>query len=622
MTAVSDAAPGAPSREDERVPRLQVRELNVWFDPPRGVAEPVHAVRGVDFELSAGERFGLVGESGCGKTTTMLALMGLLPPSAEVSGQVLLDGHDVLLGGEKGFIPRRWTEIAMIFQGAQSAFIPVKTIGWQLAEPIRLHEDVSRRAAEARVTDLLTRVGLPPHAAQRYPHELSGGMRQRAGIAMALACEPRVLLADEPTTALDVMVQAQILNLLYELTTELGIALVFVTHDLPVVAQLCDSAAVMHEGQIIEKAPIAELVAAPREAYTRTLFASAPSLFTVPSRVAASIGTEAILAVDNLVTQYPMRRPLADVLARRPRRAVRAVDGVSLSVAPGELLAIVGESGCGKTSTVQTVLGQVEPTAGTVRFAEHDFSALSSREQRPIRRRIQMIYQDPYEALDPRLRVRDIVGEPLRVHHVGKADRLPRVLATLARVGLNPPEAFAQRYPHELSGGQRQRVAIAAGLVLGPEVLIADEPVSMLDVSLRAGILELLDDLRHTDELGVVLVTHDLASAAHYADRIAVMYLGRVVEEGPAADVIGAPAHPYTRALLAVAPDLGRPGQRGEVLAGEPPDASAIPSGCRFHPRCPIAVDRCRTIDPVLEPVDRPEHRAACILLTTTGTRA
>jgi peptide/nickel transport system ATP-binding protein len=580
------------------------------------VAEPVHAVRGVDFDLRAGERFGLVGESGCGKTTTMLALMGLLPPSAEVAGQVLLDGHDLLTGGEKGFIPRRWTEIAMVFQGAQSAFIPVKTIGWQLAEPMRLHDQVSRHAAEQRVADLLARVGLPPHAAKRYPHELSGGMRQRAGIAMALACQPRVLLADEPTTALDVMVQAQILNLLHELTTELGIALVFVTHDLPVVAQLCDRAAVMHDGVIIEQASIADLVAAPREDYTRTLFASAPSLFAAPSRVPAPIGAEPILAVDNLVTQYPMRRALADAIARRPRRSVRAVDGVTLAVAPGELLAIVGESGCGKTSTVQTVLGQVEPTAGTVRFAEYDFSALSAREQRPIRRRIQMIYQDPYEALDPRLRVRDIVGEPLRVHHVGKAERGPRVLATLARVGLNPPEAFAERYPHELSGGQRQRVAIAAGLVLGPDVLIADEPVSMLDVSLRAGILELLDNLRHTDHLGVVLVTHDLASAAHYADRIAVMYLGRVVEEGTAAEVIGNPAHPYTKALLAVAPDLGRPGQRGEVLTGEPPDASAIPSGCRFHPRCPVAVDRCRTIDPPLAALDRPEHRAACILLT------
>jgi oligopeptide/dipeptide ABC transporter ATP-binding protein len=270
---------------------------------------------------------------------------------------------------------------------------------------------------------------------------------------------------------------------------------------------------------------------------------------------------------------------------------------------------------------VQTVLGQVPATSGSVRFAGHDFSGLSGRAQRPVRRRIQLIYQDPYEALDPRLRVRDIVSEPLRVHHVPRAERPGRVLATLERVGLTPAQTFADRYPHELSGGQRQRVAIAAGLVLGPEVLVADEPVSMLDVSLRAGILELLDTLRREDDLGVVLVTHDLASAAHYADRIAVMYLGRVVEEGPAAQVVSAPAHPYTRALLAVAPDLGRLGERGAVLAGEPPNGRAIPSGCRFHPRCPVARDVCAGTDPQLENAGGAGHRAACLFIGVPGPR-
>jgi peptide/nickel transport system ATP-binding protein len=617
VTELRDAGPAADELRTG-AGRLEVRGLNVWFDAPRGVDGQVHAVRGVDFRLDAGERFGLVGESGCGKTTTMLALMGLLPPSAEVSGQVLLDGVDILTGGEKGFIPRRWKQLAMIFQGAQSAFNPVKTIGWQLTEPIRLHEDVSGRVAEARVRDLLGRVGLTAEAARRYPHELSGGMRQRAAIAMALVCDPQVVLADEPTTALDVMVQAQILNLLHEVTTESGITLVFVTHDLPVVVQLCDRAAVMQAGTIVEQAPVADLVSAPSHAYTRELFAATPSLFSIPVRDTREPGP-AILSAAGLHTRYPVKRTIGDIVRRRPRRSVVAVDGVSVSVARGELLAIVGESGCGKTTTAQTLLGQVTPAAGTVEFDGREFAHLGAREERATRRRIQMIYQDPYEALDPRLRVRDIVAEPLRVHHVPRSERTERVHATLERVGLTPASTFADRFPHELSGGQRQRVAIAAGLVLGPEVLVADEPVSMLDVSLRAGILQLLDDLRRTEQLGVVLVTHDLASAAHYADRIAVMYLGRIVEEGSAAQVVGSPQHPYTRALLAIAPDLARVGVRGEVLTGEPPDATAIPSGCRFHPRCPVAIDECRSVDPVLTETSGDGHRAACVLLNSRG---
>jgi peptide/nickel transport system ATP-binding protein len=620
MTGLQDATiavGAAPSGTS----RLEVRELNVWFDAPRGVAEPVHAVRGVNFALRAGERFGLVGESGCGKTTTMFALMGLLPPSAEVAGQVLLDGVDILAGGEKGFIPRRWKQIAMVFQGAQSAFSPVKTIGWQLAEPIRLHEDASRRAADARVRDLLGRVGLPAHAARRYPHELSGGMRQRAAIAMALACEPQVLLADEPTTALDVMVQAQILNLLHGVTTEHGITLVFVTHDLPVVVQLCDRAAVMQAGQIVERAAVGDLVSHAQHPYTRELFAATPSLWAVPPRDTRP-SADPILTVAGLHTTYPVKRTITDLLRRRPRRSVRAVDGIDLSVAPGELLAIVGESGCGKTTTVQTVLGQVRPSAGAVEFDGREFARLGGRERRAVRRRIQMIYQDPYEALDPRIRVRDIVAEPLRVHRVPRTERTERTMAILDRVGLSPAASFADRFPHELSGGQRQRVAIAAGLVLGPQLLVADEPVSMLDVSLRKGILQLLDGLRRTDDLGVVLVTHDLASAAHYADRIAVMYLGRIVEEGSAAQVAGTPQHPYTRALLAVAPDLARPGVRGDVLSGEPPDATAVPAGCRFHPRCPVVEDRCRSTDPMLTDTVGAGHRAACVLLSPRGHRS
>ena len=327
-----------------------------------------------------------------------------------------------------------------------------------------------------------------------------------------------------------------------------------------------------------------------------------------------------LLEVDNLETQYPVRRSLTGGLARQPRQQVHAVDGVTFSLARGEMLALVGESGCGKTSTAQTILRMVNSTSGTIRLNGTDITGLSQQQMRPLRRKLQMIYQDPYESLDPRFRVEDAVAEPMLVHGIGgsRAGRRELVISALERAGLSPAEQYLERYPHELSGGQRQRVTIAAALVLGPDLLLADEPVSMLDVSVRAGVLSLLDGLRRDGDMGILMITHDLSTAAHFADRIAVMYLGRIVEQGPARDVVRNPQHPYTRALLSVVPNRD-PRQRStpQILQGETPNPVDVPSGCRFHPRCPIAEDRCDREDPVLRPpaaVVAAGHEAACLL--------
>src|SRR5947209_17552206 len=330
-------------------------------------------------------------------------------------------------------------------------------------------------------------------------------------------------------------------------------------------------------------------------------------------------GNRPLLEVEDLVVRYPVARGLVGTVTRTPKRSVHAVDGVTLSVRAGELLALVGESGCGKTTTAQAVLRLVDPVSGAIRFEGRELVPLGARELRPLRRRIQVVYQDPYESLDPRFRVRAAVEEPLVIHGLGgsKAERAERVRDALQRVELTPPELFLDRYPHELSGGQRQRVAIAAALVLGPDVLVADEPVSMLDVSVRAGVLNVLDGLRR-DGLAILMITHDLSTAVRFAQRIAVMYLGRIVEEGPAAAVVQKPQHPYTKALLSVVPRRDpRHRQRPQILQGETPDAVAIPSGCRFHPRCPVAIERCAREDPALErPASAEEgHHAACLLL-------
>jgi peptide/nickel transport system ATP-binding protein len=693
MTSAAADAVAAPPES-----RLQVRDLHVWFEVPGG---ELHAVQGVDLDIAPGERLGLVGESGCGKTTLMTAMMGLLPPNASVAGQIMLDGQDLLTGGEASMAAHRWTDIALIFQGAMNALNPVKRVAWQIAEPMLVHGTEDRGGARRRTIELLELVGLPGRTADLFPHELSGGMRQRAAVAMALACRPKILLADEPTTALDVMVQAQLLELLTSLSADLGLALVLVTHDLPIVVETCQRAAVMYAGRIAEAGSVARLIAEPAHPYTRMLLAATPDLAderptrsidgapprldrpivgcafrarcdragprcvaerpelapfapngaerqlvachhagpadeaadrhqpdahagsapaVAPRQPAAGAPPAAppapagaaeaappapasapIVDVRGLHASFPVRRGVMGTLLRRPRRVARAVDGVSLSLAPGELVALVGESGSGKTTTAQTMLGNVPLQAGSVTLNGVNIATVGRAGMKALRRDVQIVFQDPYEALDPRHRVRDLVAEPLRVHRVGGSGdgRRGRVADALTQVGLLPVDLYLDRYPHQLSGGQRQRVAIAAGLVLEPKLLIADEPVSMLDVSMRAGVLNLLDGLRRNGDLAVLMITHDLSTVVNHADRVAVMYGGRIVEQGPTREVIGDPRHPYTKALLSVVPSRhAAPDRERVLLAGEPPSPVSLPSGCHFHPRCPIATAECADTDP------------------------
>jgi peptide/nickel transport system ATP-binding protein len=565
-----------------RKPILAFEDLNVWFGV-RPDNPGFHVVKGVNIALKPGERFGLVGESGSGKTTTIMAAMGLLPSSAEVSGRVLLEGRDILRDGEKSVAPHRWKDIAMVFQGAMSAFNPVKTVGWQIAEALDVHNVARGVAAERRVGELLELVGISAAQGARFPHEFSGGMRQRAMIAMALACEPKVLLADEPTTALDVMVQDQVLKLLVRLSQDLNLALILVTHDLAIVAQNCHRAAVMLGGEIVEQGSVSDLYHRPQHDYTRKLFEATPDVFAVarqPEKPTAKSAAAPLLQVSHLKVSYPRPRSFGEVLRRERPEAPLVVNDISLTVDRGEMVALVGQSGSGKTTAMQAILGMVKSQGGTITLNGRDVTGLGMREWRPLRRQIQMIYQDPYESLDLRFRVRDTVAEPLRIHRIAATaqEREALVVEALERVGLTPTARYLGRFPHELSGGQRQRVAIAASIVLKPELLLADEPVSMLDVSVRAGVLHLLDELRRDARMGILMITHDLSTAANYADRIAVMHQGRIVEQGPTHQVIHAPEADYTKALLASIPDPD-PDRRaaGDAVSSRRQPSAALP---------------------------------------------
>lgn len=546
------------------VPALEISNLNVWFGTSHrsSKGQESHAVKALNLKVMPGERVGLVGESGCGKTTTILSAMGLLPSTASVSGEVLLNGVDIISGGESGMASHRWREIAMVFQGAMSAFNPVKTIGWQIIEALRIHNVVGEKQSTSRAIELLGLVGLKPNVLDLYPHQLSGGMKQRAMIAMAIACEPKVLLADEPTTALDVVIQDQILNLLTSLTEELNLALVLVTHDLGVVAQSCDRAAVMLGGQIVEEGAIEKLWKNPSHEYTRKLFNSTPDLASALEKRKSS-GSEkkaTLLEVRDLSVKYENSPPTTD--SRK-----LAVDGVNFDVRAGELVALVGESGCGKTTTVQAIMGMVDIQAGEIRVSGEDTVRLRPSARKQLRRSMQLIYQDPYEALDVRFRVKDTVEEPLVIHGIGgnRASRLQLIIEALEEVGLTPASAFLNRFPHELSGGQRQRVAIAASIVLRPKVLLADEPVSMLDVTLRSGVLDLLDRLRSAHDMGILMVTHDLSTAIEHADRILVMRDGKIEEEGTSNAILNSPRSSYTRLLLDSVPSPNPDSKRGLV---------------------------------------------------------
>ena len=678
---------------------LDVSKLAVTF---RSEGGQVAAVRGVSYQVRTGEVLGIVGESGSGKSVSSLAVMGLLPDNARIAGSVRFRERELVGLGDRELSGIRGRRISMIFQDPLSALTPVYTVGDQIAEAVLAHTDVTRQAAHARAVELLTLAGIPNAAkrASSFPHEFSGGMRQRVMIAMAMANQPDLIIADEPTTALDVTIQAQILDVLRTAKDATGAAVILITHDLGVVAGFADRVAVMYAGRIVEIGDVDDVFYRPRMPYTLGLLGSIPrldvgrqqrltpiegsppSLIHLPSgcpfwprcplripkclelepallpipghdeshraachrsdeieqRELTSVdvfpaqapppSTEAIvprdsratvLEVRDLVKHFPL---LKGGLLRRRAGTVHAVDGISFDIRERETLGLVGESGCGKTTAIMEILNLVKPEGGTIVVLGRDTAMLGPAERFAIRRDLQVVFQDPLASLDPRLPVGDILSEPLETHGSPPADRAKRTRELLTLVGLQPEHA--NRYPQAFSGGQRQRIGIARALALEPKLLVLDEPVSALDVSIRAGIINLLEELQAALGLSYLFVAHDLSVVRHLADRVAVMYLGKLVEIGGVDEVFDRPAHPYTQALLSAIP-LPDPTQERQrrriVLQGDLPNPAEPPSGCRFRTRCQLFAEEltddqrklCIEQQPPLLPrTGEPDHLDAC----------
>jgi ABC-type glutathione transport system ATPase component len=529
------------------VPLLELRNLSVRYRN-----RSVEAVRGVSLTLDAGETLGLAGESGCGKSTLAMSVLRLLPATAEIEGEILLDGEDVTTMNWGRLRAVRWTSAAIVFQGAMHALNPVRRVRDQIAEPIELHNKTQLSPADVRkrVDELLTQVELPVSKGDSYPHELSGGQKQRVMIAMALACEPRLVIADEPTTALDVIVQAQVLALMTDLVARKDIGLIMISHDLAVLASTCERLAVMYQGSMVEEGPSRSVITSPRHEHTRTLAAAFPTVGDPESRYAPATSS---------TLDLPAPSP-GEVLLRttdlhvtfRSRGVTHAVAGVDLTVSRGEIVALVGQSGSGKTTLARTILGLQPPTSGQVEYDGRRVPR-SSRELKAYRREVQLVLQDPTSALNPRHSVYEAIAEGLRIHRV-PGDERANVAAALDAAELRPPAEFMPLLPHQLSGGQRQRVVIAGALALEPKLLVADEPVASLDASVRGEILALLLRLRSKLGLAALVITHDLGLAWNIADRVAVMYKGELVEVGPVDEVLNNPTHSYTRSLLAALP--------------------------------------------------------------------
>jgi peptide/nickel transport system ATP-binding protein len=668
-------------------PLIRLENLTVRLGSGAGSVCPVD---GVSLEIQRGETFALLGESGCGKSMTALAMLRLLPqPGGQITrGHVYLDGADLTALPEMAMRRVRGGRIAMIFQEPMTSLNPVLTVGDQIGESLRQHHGMNGRAAGSRVLELLDAVGIPDVKRRQaeYPHQLSGGMKQRIMIAMALAGEPDLLVADEPTTALDVTIQAQVLELLQRLQRDTHMAILLISHDLGVVAGMADRVAVMYAGQLVEEATRDRFYAEARHPYSRRLFESLPdvgkrdhALSTIPGFVphldrefvgcrfadrcdrvwdycrdhvpawssggeqhhvrchlvdpavrvpeavvperaplrhaeSAGAGGNSLLEVRDLVLHFPIQRGVF----RRVVGRVHAVDGVSLDIPAGRTLALVGESGCGKTTVGKAILQLLRPTEGSVRFDGIELTRLQGERLRRQRRDFQFIFQDPYSSMNPRMRVGDIVEEGMIVQRIGanRAERRRRVAELFEQVGL--AAEHVNRYPHEFSGGQRQRICIARALAVEPRLVICDEPTSALDVSVQAQILNLLKHLQNRLGLSYLFITHNLSVVAYLADRVAVMYLGRIVEEGPVAEVLEYPLHPYTQALLSVVPRIDpEDGRKVIRLEGELPSPAAPPPGCHFHPRCPDAMPVCRKSYP--DSSSAGEHRVRCFLYPTDG---
>jgi oligopeptide/dipeptide ABC transporter ATP-binding protein len=660
---------------------LEVRDLHTDIRLRSGT---VRAVDGVSFSIGRGETLGLVGESGCGKTMTGMSILRLLPPGGRItSGLVHLEGHDLAGLDEEGMRRMRGNDVAMVFQDPMTSLNPVMTIGHQIAETVRAHKRVSRQAAIQRAEDVLGLVGIPRPAERlhEYPHQLSGGLRQRTVVAMALACEPRLIIADEPTTALDVTIQAQILDLLTGLKTRLSMGMLLVSHNMGIIAGQADRVLVMYAGKIVESGPTAEIFARPRHPYTEALlrsiprmdqdkdqslhaiggmppdlanlpkgcrfaarcpFAAArcreeepvlggdeshpyacffprhtsateqpvPQLIPAPARPGQSSAAPGpLLELRRVVKEFPVRAGLA----RTGAGTVKAVSDVSLAVQPGETFGLVGESGCGKTTVGRLAVALERPGAGQVIFDGTDLARAGRAGLRRARRDLQLMFQDPYASLDPRMSVGSILREPLDIQNVGSREsRQARVAELLDAVRL--PASAARRRPHEFSGGQRQRIGLARALALNPRLIVADEPVSALDMSIQAQVLNLMRELQGTLGLTYVIISHDLSVVRYMADRIGVMYLGMLMEVGGSADIYSRAAHPYTAGLIQAipVPDPGREKDKPvSGVRGELPSAVHPPSGCRFRTRCPLAAERCAVEEPALTDFG-PGHRAAC----------
>lgn len=658
---------------------LEVKGLTVDY---KVQGATVRAVDGVSFDIAPGEALGLVGESGCGKTTAAKSLIRLLPPNGSVSaGTVDYAGTDLTRLSEEELRKLRWDEIAWVSQAAMNALDPMYRVGDQIVEVMQTHRDISRKDALEHAKHLFREVGVDPSRTEAYPHEMSGGMKQRSIIAMSLALDPKLIIADEPTTALDVVTQAQILARMARLRRDHDMALLLITHDISVVVQTCESVVVMYAGQVMERGPVRDVFAAPYHPYTMGLKNAFPTLEgaqrelisipgsppdlsqeikgcrfaarcpfatelcheeapelkeLAPDRYAAchyperaaefrelsakdetwhavatrlgiqdaplTDGTEPhvaakdgapMIATKSLKRQFSVKRPGA--LPFRQRAVVHAVDGIDLDLYEGEILGLAGESGSGKTTTGEMLVRLQDPSGGSIEFLGDDVAHLKGRNLKGFRRNAQMVFQDPFESLNPRFSIRDIISEPLRIHSLATGDELERRTAlALERAGLSPADIYLDRFPHELSGGQRQRVAIARAIVLEPRFLVADEPVSMLDVSIRAGVLNLLRRFRDELGLSIIYVSHDLPTIRYVADRIAVMYLGRIVEVGPAEDVIRKRTHPYTELLLEASPEPDPAVVKPPLEAvGEIPSAVEPPNGCAFHTRCKVALPHC-----------------------------
>ena len=691
-------------------PVLQIENLSTHIKLTKSV---VQAVGDVSLHIEPGETLGLVGESGCGKSMTGLSIMGLLPPGGSVvNGSIKLDGRELVGLPDAEMRKIRGNDIAMIFQDPLTSLDPTKTIGYQVAEPVRLHRGASKTEALERAAEVLSLVGLPKPTERLddYPHQLSGGLRQRVMIAMALACEPKLLIADEPTTALDVTIQAQILKLLDDLKSRLGMAMLLVTHDMGVIAGHADRVNVMYAGHIVETAGTGELFDAMHHPYTQALLASIPRLDQdsslrlhnipglppdlssppagcrfaarcsraddkcrtdepsligetdahlyacwhpvdgalaaakangvngssgvngVPAADAPATGQaavvrpreapdgktgphqvlrgETLLELRNVVKEFPVT---SGAILQRKAGAVHAVSDVSFSINAGETFGLVGESGCGKTTIGKLIVALEKPDSGQIVLAGQDIAGLRGGDLRRSRKDLQLMFQDPYSSLDPRMRVGSIIREPMSIQRVGSAkEQQQRVYDLLDEVGL--PRNAVERYPHEFSGGQRQRIGLARALTLNPRVIVADEPVSALDVSIRAQVLNLMKRLQADHDLTYVVISHDLAVVKYMATRIGVMYLGKLVEVGSGEDIYLRAAHPYTAGLIATIPvpepEVAR-ARRGAGIVGELPSPVNPPSGCRFRTRCPFAQEVCSVEEPPMRAFG-PGHIAAC----------